>query len=82
VLPVLQEALEADGLNENEPPPETFEAKVETFFFTWSLPQDGQITLFAEVLLRTSSSNGFPQLLQVNSNKGIYRLLRGICSLP
>jgi hypothetical protein len=70
VPPVLQ--LEAGALlNENELPPEALEAKVEIFFFTFWLWQDGQTTSLAALLLRTSSSKGLLQSEQTNSKMGI-----------
>jgi hypothetical protein len=58
-------------LNDSPPPPEALEAKVEIFFFTSELPQEGQITWSTTLALRTSSSKGLWHTLQVNSNKGI-----------
>lgn len=55
----------------NELLPEILEAKVEIFFFTSVLPQVGQITPSTALELRTSSSNGLPHLLQINSNIGM-----------
>jgi hypothetical protein len=57
VLPVLHAAAEL-LLNEKLFPPVTFEAKVESFFLTCGLPQEGQTTSVTVLLLRTSSSNG------------------------
>ena len=64
---------EADGpaLSEKAPPPVTFEAKVEIFFLTCWLPQVGHITSSMALELRTSSSNGWLQVAQTNSNKGM-----------
>jgi hypothetical protein len=58
-------------LNEKEPPPDTLEAKVEIFFFTFWLLQAGQTTSLAVLLLRTSSSKGLLQSEQTNSKIGI-----------
>ncbi len=70
MLPVLHE--EAALLpSENDPPPETLEAKVDTFLRTCWLWQAGQITSFTALALRTNSSKDFPQSVQVNSNKGM-----------
>jgi hypothetical protein len=69
-VPLLQ--LEAGALlNENELPPESFEAKVEIFFFTFWLWQVGQATSLTELLLRTSSSKGWLQSAHTNSKIGI-----------
>jgi len=56
-LPVLHEA-DAPAFSEKEFPPETFEAKVDTFFLTCELPHDGQVTSLVSLALRTSSSKG------------------------
>jgi hypothetical protein len=71
VLPVLQDPAE---LAENEFPPEILDAKVEIFFFTSRLPQAGHATSLADLALRSSSSNGWPQWLHMNSNIGIVGL--------
>lgn len=47
------------------------EAKVESFLWTWLLPQLGQTMSESRVLLRTSFSNGSSQSSQTNSNKGM-----------
>jgi hypothetical protein len=47
------------------------EAKVEIFLRTWRPWQTGQITSLAALALRSSSSNGVPQSVQMNSNRGI-----------
>ena len=71
VPPVLQ--LEAGALlKENELPPETLEAKVEIFFLTFWLWQDGQTTSLVALLLRTNSSKGLLQSEQTNSKIGIH----------
>ena len=57
--------------SENDPPPETLEAKVDTFLRTCWLWQAGQVTSFTALALRTNSSNDLPQLVQLNSNKGM-----------
>jgi hypothetical protein len=75
VLPVLHEA-DDPVLSENEPPPVIFEAKVEIFFLTCRLPQVGQVTSSMALELRTSSSNGWLQVAQTNSNKGIVHSFR------
>ena len=70
VLPVLHEEAVLDAPSEKLLPPETLEAKVETFFFTALDWHCGQIT--SELpLKRTNSSKDFPQSLHTNSNKGI-----------
>ena len=68
--PVLQ--LEAGALlNENELPPDTLEAKVEIFFFTFWLWQAGQATWLTALDERTSSSKGLLQSEHTNSKMGI-----------
>jgi|GEM_PF-6383392 len=69
-LPVLQDAA-APAFNEDELPPEALEANVEIFFFIWVLPQMGQVTLSVSLALRSSSSKGWPQCVQLNSKSGI-----------
>lgn len=64
------EALLLLVLNENELPPETLAAKVDTFFFTELDWHFGQVTSLTE-LKRTSSSKAFPQSLHTNSKIGI-----------
>ena len=56
---------------ENGLPPELLEAKSESFFFTFGLPQAGQVTSEVELALRSSSSKGWLQVVQVNSKRGI-----------
>jgi len=70
VLPVLHEALEL-ALNENDPPPEILDAKVEIFLFTSGLPQIGQVTSSVALAERTSSSKGCSQSVHTNSKSGI-----------
>jgi hypothetical protein len=70
VLPVLQEAAE-ELPKDREPPPESLDAKLETFFRTCLLPQVGQFTSVTWLELRSSSSKGFPQSLHSNSNNGM-----------
>jgi hypothetical protein len=73
VLPVLQ--LEAALLlNENVLPPLDLDAKVDSFFLICGLPQLGQITSLIALVLRTSSSNGWPHSLHSNSKIGIVLL--------
>ena len=74
VLPVLHEA-DDPALSEKEPPPVTIEANVEIFFLTCRLPQVGQITSPIALELRRSSSNGWLQVAQTNSNKGMLHSL-------
>jgi hypothetical protein len=71
VLPVLQDDALLLGLKENEPPPETLDAKVDTFFFTAFDWHFGQVTSLTALLLRTNSSNDFPQSPHTNSKIGI-----------
>ena len=54
-----------------KPAPERRAEKVEICFFTWLLPQDGQIASSTALALRISSSKDSPQLVQTNSNIGI-----------
>ena len=70
-LPVLQEVDEL-APNENELPPFTFDANVDIFFFTCSLPQAGQTTSSILLRLKTSSSKDWPHLLQANSKIGMF----------
>jgi len=70
VLPVLHAADEDPSENE-DPPPLTLDAKVDTFFLISALLQAGQTTPSITLALRTSSSNWLPQSLQTNSNNGI-----------
>jgi hypothetical protein len=72
VPPVLQEPALLVLLKESEPPPDTLEANIETFFITSWLLQIGQVTSSVVMELRTSSSKFCPQSLQMNSNSGIY----------
>jgi hypothetical protein len=59
---------EADELaNENLPLPADCEAKIEIFLKIFWLWQLGQVTLSIWLVLKTSSSNGLPQSVQVNS---------------
>jgi hypothetical protein len=69
---VLQLEPELKLVEAKEPPPATLEAKVEICFFTCELLQAGHVTWPIELELITSSSNGWPQSLQTNSNNGIY----------
>jgi hypothetical protein len=70
VPPVLQ--LEAGALlKEKALPPDTLEAKVEIFFFTFWLWQDGQTTSLTALEVRTSSSKGLLHSEQTNSKMGI-----------
>jgi hypothetical protein len=62
--------------NENAPPPEPFEAKVEIFLEIFPLPQAGHFTSEMALVLRTSSSNGFLHSLHTNSNNGMDFFLR------
>ena len=55
--------------DEKDDPPDVLDAKDESFFFTFLLPHVGQTTLSVEKL-RTSFSNGLPQLSQSNSKIG------------
>jgi hypothetical protein len=68
--PVLQDEAALE-LNENEPPPLTLDANVESFFLTCGLPQLGQVTSAMALELRSSSSKGWLQSVQMNSNSGI-----------
>lgn len=68
-LPLLQEAA-AELVNELVEP-ETDEAKVEICLFTSVLPQKGQTISPTLLALRTSSSNGVPHSLHLNSKIGI-----------
>ena len=71
VLPVLQEAAELDPSESEAPSPLAFDAKVDIFFRTCSLPQDGQTT--PSVLNpKISSSKGCSQSLHTNSKIGIF----------
>lgn len=71
VPPVLQdEALLEVEPNEKELPPETLEAKVDTFFFTEPDWHAGQVTWLTP-LKRTNSSKAMPQSLHTNSKIGI-----------
>jgi hypothetical protein len=56
---------------ENGLPPEPLEAKVESFFLTFGLPQTGQVTSEVALALRSSSSKDWLQVVQVNSKRGI-----------
>lgn len=68
--PVLQDEAALE-LKDKLLPPDTLEAKVEIFFFTSGLPQDGQVTPSMMLALRTSSSKGFWHVLHTNSKSGI-----------
>jgi hypothetical protein len=57
-------------LNESEPP-EILDAKADIFLRTCTLPQLGQSTASMALALRRSSSNGSPQVVQMNSKIGI-----------
>jgi hypothetical protein len=48
-------------------PPLTLLENSDSFFFTWSLWQSGQVTSEIRLALRTSLSNELPQSLQSNS---------------
>ena len=69
-LPVLQLEPELPP-NENEPPPDSLEAKVEIFLVIFWLLQVGQVTSSILLLLNTSASNGLPQSAHTNSKMGI-----------
>ena len=56
---------------ENGLPPEPREAKIESFFLTFGLPQAGQVTSEVALALRSSSSKGWLQVVQVNSKRGM-----------
>lgn len=58
--------------------PATFEANVEIFFLTCTLPHAGQVTPSIALALRMSSSNGWPHSLHWNSKIGIVQLLEKI----
>ena len=69
---VLPEPHELEGEPKGiEPAPETFEANVDSFFFTSGLPQYGHLTSPTRSELRRSSSNGLLHSLQTKSNNGI-----------
>jgi hypothetical protein len=68
---VLHEAAELAPRENDPPPPETREAKVEIFLFTCELPHFGQVTSLIALVLRTSSSKDRLQSLHTNSNRGI-----------
>jgi len=71
VLPVLQDAAELAPKESDAPsPPEIFEANVDIFFLTCSLPQAGQSTP-SMLLPKTKSSKGWLQSVQTNSKIGI-----------
>jgi hypothetical protein len=57
-------------LNAYELPPD-LEAKVDSFFLIFGLPQDGQTTASMVAALRTSSSKGWLHWVQTNSNRGM-----------
>jgi hypothetical protein len=56
-----------EGLNENELPPDVFEANVDIFFFTSPLPHEGHITESTLLALKTSFSNDLLHSLHINS---------------
>jgi len=71
VLPVLQEEAGMLLPNDNEAPsPAGFDANVDIFFFTCSLPQVGQTTP-SMLLPKIRSSKGSLQSVQTNSKIGI-----------
>jgi hypothetical protein len=70
VPPVLQEADEP-APSEKVLPPADLEAKVESFFLIFGLPQVGQLTSLIALELRSSSSKGWLQSAHTNSNKGM-----------
>jgi len=47
----------------SELPPDDLDAKVDIFFFTWALPQVGQVMPVDAWLVNTNFSKGFPQSL-------------------
>jgi hypothetical protein len=57
--------------NEKDAPPETFDAKVESFFFTCGLPHFGQVSPRMASVLRSNSSNGWRHSLHTNSKIGM-----------
>jgi hypothetical protein len=70
VLPALQEAAELAPSESDAPSPPIFDEKVDIFFFTCSLPQEGQRT--PSVLLpKIRSSKGWSHSVQINSKIGI-----------
>jgi hypothetical protein len=80
VLPVEQSLLLAPLEDEEDPP--VLAAKVDSFFNTLVLPQEGQAT-FSVVASRKriSFSNGSPQLRQLNSKIGMYVPLPNQCDV-
>jgi hypothetical protein len=68
---VLHDAAGEGPLKANELPPDTLAANDESFFVTLGLPHSGQVTSSIAFELRRSSSKGWLQALQTNSNNGI-----------
>jgi hypothetical protein len=66
---VLQDELEL--LAEKALPPDSLEANVEIFFFTWLLPQVGQFTSTGLRVVKTSFSKGSPQSVHWYSKMGM-----------
>jgi hypothetical protein len=58
--------------NENELPPDSLEANVESFLAIFWLSQEGQVISFILLAFKTSFSNGLPQSVQIYSKIGIY----------
>jgi hypothetical protein len=75
VLPVLQ-LVERPELKLKELLPVTMAAKVDIFLLTSGLAQSGQMTATTASELRSNSSKGSPQVLQINSKIGIDRPLK------
>jgi len=71
VLPVLHEAAEL-APSENPPVTPRREAILGIFFLISLLPHSGQVTSGMASELRTSSSKDWLQLVQLNSNNGIF----------
>jgi hypothetical protein len=76
VLPVEQDEAELFEKLAEKLPPATRAAKVDICFFTWLLPQAGQMTPSVEAALRSSSSKGRPHSVQTNSKIGMPDSLR------
>jgi hypothetical protein len=70
-LPVLQEAAELAPSESEAPSLPIFDAKVDIFLRTCSLPQEGQITP-SMLLPKIRSSKGCSQSLHTNSKIGIF----------
>ena len=66
-LPVPQPALLNEVPNAEALPPDSLEAKVETFLVMFRLLQLGQVTSPILLLLKTSFSNGLPHSAHANS---------------